>query len=243
MPLDWIIPDWPAPEGLCALSTTRTGGFSLSPWGSFNLGDHVEDDPVIVQKNRARLVLHGCLPGEPMWLEQIHGCDVYADESDARRADACFTRQAGKVCAVLTADCLPVLLCDIRGSAVAAVHAGWRGLAAGVLERALRCFGSPAPAIMAWLGPAIGPAAFEVGDEVREVFLRQQEQAESAFVFRGKGKWLADIYELARQRLQAQGVDQVYGGDYCTFSDSERFFSYRRDGCTGRMASLIWLEE
>lgn len=240
---EWIVPDWPAPQSVQALSTTRIGGCSQPPWDSFNLGEHVGDIPENVAKNRSRLRAQTRLPSEPLWLEQLHGCDVLVEKGPACRADARFSRQAGEVCAVMTADCLPVLLCSNDGSAVAAVHAGWRGLAAGVLEQALHCFDRPASAIIAWLGPAIGQDAFEVGDEVREAFLKQNQQAEAAFVSSGQGKWRADIYALARQRLQTWGVTRVYGGDFCTYTDSRRFFSYRRDGCTGRMASLIWLED
>ncbi|HID46676.1 MAG TPA: peptidoglycan editing factor PgeF [Chromatiaceae bacterium] len=243
MSADWITPDWPAPQNVRALSTTRQGGVSQPPWDSLNLGEHVGDDPLDVRRNRARLRSLARLPGEPLWLEQIHGCGVRTHENTSCRADACFSRAHGQVCAVMTADCLPVLLCDQTGSAVAAVHAGWRGLAGGVVEQALHCFAQPASAIMAWLGPAIGPAAFEVGGDVRDAFLRQHSQAESAFVPHGSGKWLANIYGLARQRLQAQGVSRIYGGDFCTYTESTRFFSYRRDGNTGRMASLIWLEK
>ncbi len=240
---DWILPDWPAPSRVQALSTTRIGGCSQPPWDSFNLGDHVGDAPACVANNRNSLRILAQLPSEPKWLEQVHGCQVVLEGQGGRRADACFSARPGEVCAVMTADCLPVLLCNKDGSAIAAAHAGWRGLAAGVLEQTLHCFDQPASAIMVWLGPAIGPAAFEVGDEVREAFVDKQQQAETAFTPNGPGKWLADIYHLARQRLRAQGVEQIYGGGFCTYADDERFFSYRRDGRTGRMASLIWLEE
>ncbi len=243
MNTDWIIPDWPVPENVRALSTTRNGGCSFPPWDSFNLGDHVGDDPVHVKKNRARLAALGGLPGEPLWMEQVHGSQVLPAGSSGCRGDARFSTVEGEVCAIMTADCLPVLFCDDSGSQVAAAHAGWRGLAGGVLEHTLRCFNRPASAIMAWLGPAIGPAAFEVGDEVREAFQRQQAAAEAAFAPHGKDKWLADIYRLASLRLQAEGLTRIFGGDFCTCTESERFFSYRRDGRTGRMASLIWLEK
>ncbi|WP_456417721.1 peptidoglycan editing factor PgeF [Thiolapillus sp.] len=242
MPDDWITPDWPAPIRVRALSTTRKGGFSPPPWDSFNLGSHVGDSPDLVQKNRARLMADACLPAEPLWMEQVHGCGVLTRDCDSR-GDARFSNKPKEICAVMTADCLPVLLCDVRGSAVAAVHAGWRGLAAGVLEQALGCFAPPTSAIMAWLGPAIGPNAFEVGEDVREAFLRNQPRSETAFISCGQEKWLVDLYELARQRLYARGVKRIYGGDHCTYTESEYFFSYRRDGRTGRMASLIWLEE
>ncbi len=243
MRVNWIVPDWPAPARVRAMSTIRSGGFSQPPWDSFNLGDHVGDSPKLVAQNRARLVADARLPAEPLWMEQVHGCDVLASDDHGSRGDARFSNKSKEICAVMTADCLPVLLCDIQGTSVVAVHAGWRGLAAGVLEQALRCFDQPALAIMAWLGPAIGPAAFEVGDDVREAFVQQQAGSVAAFTPCAQGKWLADIYALARQRLHAQGVEQVYGGGFCTYTETERFFSYRRDGCTGRMASLIWLEE
>jgi YfiH family protein len=239
----WIIPDWQAPATVKMLSTTRKGGVSSAPWDSFNLGDHVKDDEVHVRQNRQRLKHEAELPSEPLWMEQVHGNQVLKNDTARCLADARFSNVPGEVCVVMTADCLPVLFCDERGMEVAAAHAGWRGLAAGVLEQTLGCFDQPASAIMAWLGPAIGPQAFEVGDDVREVFVRQQPQAEAAFRATASGKWLADIYELARQRLSLNGVARVYGGDYCTYTDEARFFSYRRDGQTGRMASLIWLEK
>ncbi len=240
---DWITPDWPAPKGVKAISTTRNGGFSHPPWNSLNLGDHVQDDETHVRKNRKYLQAQAGLPSSPLWMEQVHGRDVLAGKVGQNTGDARFSTTAAEVCAVMTADCLPVLFCNEEGSAVAAAHAGWRGLEKGVLEQTLDCFEAPASAIMAWLGPAIGPSAFEVGDEVREAFMRQQPQAEAAFKATEPGKWLADIYLLARQRLQSKGVTRIYGGDYCTYTDEARFFSYRRDGQTGRMASLIWLEK
>jgi YfiH family protein len=239
---DLIVPDWPAPPGVRALSTTRRGGASAAPWDSFNLGDHVGDAPLAVAANRA--LLRRQLPAEPVWLSQVHGtrCVDAAMAAPGIEADASFTRRRGVVCAVLTADCLPLLLCDDRASVVAVVHAGWRGLAAGVVEAAVGAMAVPGERLMAWLGPAIGPQAFEVGGEVRERFLAQDPQAAEAFATKGGGKWLCDIHRLARRRLDALGIRQIAGADSCTFGDAERFFSYRRDGVTGRMASLIWLE-
>lgn len=239
---DLLIPDWPAPGNVRAVQTLRTGGCSPAPWDSFNLGDHVGDDAARVAANRAALRRE--LPGEPLWLQQVHGTQVIdADQpSDAVEADAAFARQAGRVCAVMTADCLPVLFCDRAGTVVAAAHAGWRGLAAGVLEATIQAMAVAPGELLVWLGPAIGPLAFEVGDEVRAVFIAHDQDAASAFRPHGAGKWLADIYLLARQRLSAAGVGSITGGDWCTLSDAARFFSYRRDGVTGRQASLIWLD-
>ncbi|MDQ8020825.1 MAG: peptidoglycan editing factor PgeF [Moraxellaceae bacterium] len=226
--------------------TTRGGGVSNVPFASLNLGDHVGDNPVHVAENRRRVAAR--LPGTPLWLQQVHGIevcrlDVIGGNSSPPVADAVVSRQPGLVCAVMTADCLPVLLCDRRGSVVAAAHAGWRGLCAGVIERCSGEMGVPAQEVMAFLGPAIGPTAFEVGNEVRSAFMAHDPRAEAAFLPGLHGKWMADIYLLARQRLQDIGVpaDAVYGGDRCTVSEPESFFSYRRDGATGRMAALIWL--
>lgn len=238
-----IIPDWPAAAAVRALSTTRRGGYSSGPWAGFNLADHVDDDPAAVAANRALLREAYQLPAEPRWLQQVHGTAVcLAGQADDSCADAAFTRDAGVVCAVMTADCLPLLLCDRAGSAVAAVHAGWRGLLAGVIEQAVARFGAPPNDLLAWLGPAIGPNAFEVGDEVRDAFVAEDSAAASCFSANRGGHWLADLYGLARLRLRRLGIESVYGGDQCTYSDGRRFFSYRRDGVTGRMASLIWLQ-
>lgn len=235
-------PDWPAPSTVKALSTTRLGGVSVSPYASLNLGCHVGDDPVAVAENRR--CLRALLPGEPCWLSQVHGTEVIEADGQRREieADASFTRVPGCVCAVQTADCLPVLFCDRGGSVVAAAHAGWRGLAAGVLENTILAMDVPPSDILAWLGPAIGPQFFEVGDDVREAFVATGEEASAAFVMRSSGKWLADIFLLARQRLLGAGVSSVFGGGLCTFSDSTRFYSYRRDRVCGRMATLIWLD-
>lgn len=239
----WIVPDWPAPDSVRAVSTTRHGGVSSGCFDSLNLGAHVGDDPALVLRNRA--VLGVRLPAEPLWLEQVHGIAVaeVGRSASACVADAAVRRGPGGVCAIMTADCLPVLFCDQAGTVVAGAHAGWRGLEAGVLEAAVEAMRVPASSVLAWLGPAIGPRHFEVGDEVRAAFLRHAEQAGQAFR-RGEhaGKWFCDLYLLARQRLAAIGVSQVSGGGLCTFSESGRFYSFRRDGQTGRMASLVWLE-
>lgn len=238
-----FVPDWPASAPVRALQTTRRGGVSIAPWDSLNLGDHVGDDPACVLSNRA--VLHRELPGEPAWLKQVHGTRV-VDAAEAcvvpMEADSAYTREPGAVCVVMTADCLPVLFCNRAGTVVAAAHAGWRGLQSGVLESTIAAMGEAPSKLLAWLGPAIGPACFEVGDEVRAAFISGDAGAAEAFAPSAHGKWLADIYCLARRRLQAAGVTSIHGGGLCTVSDHERFFSYRRDGVTGRMASLIWIE-
>lgn len=236
-----LIPDWPAPANVRALQTTRKGGGSVSPYASFNLGSHVGDNPLTVARNR--MLLSALCPSEPVWLNQVHGTTV-ADVGHAGclpEADACVTTHKGAVCVVMTADCLPILLCDENGSVVGAAHAGWRGLCDGVIEATVQAMSMPPKTLMAWLGPAIGPARFEVGDEVRAAFVTRQPQAAAAFVPAVDGKWLADLYQLARLRLQALGINRIYGGKLCTYSDPERFYSYRRDGVTGRMGTFIWL--
>ena len=243
--IECLYPDWPAPPPVRAAITTRSGGVSGRPWDSLNLAEHVGDDPAHVAENRRRLRAALALPAEPFWLHQVHGCDV-ADagpgEGESCAADASATSRRGAVCAVLTADCLPVLFCNRRGDWVAAAHAGWRGLAAGVLEQTVaRAPGAPAD-LLAWLGPAIGPLAFEVGHEVREVFVADDPGAARCFAPSPAGRWLADLCGLARRRLARAGVGWAGGGDLCTFADARRFFSFRRDGATGRMASLIWLQ-
>jgi hypothetical protein len=249
--MDFLFPDWPAPSNVQARVTTRRGGMSAAPYASLNLGDHVGDDPVAVAANRAEL--RRCLPAEPLWLKQVHGSGIVTADQAAGvpEAEGSVTRQAGCVCAVLTADCLPVLFCDRAGTVVAAAHAGWRGLADGVLEATVRAMAVEPGEILAWLGPAIGPQAFEVGEEVRQIFMAHDPAATQAFTpssltpqaLGGSPKWLADIYLLAQQRLARVGVIQAFGGDFCTHTDAERFYSYRRDGLTGRMASLIWLDK
>ena len=239
-----IIPDWPAPAGVRAIITTRNGGFSYPPYDSLNLADHVGDRQDHVERNRAELRCYLNLPSEPLWLNQAHGCVVASFACDEMRieADATIADHPGKVCAVLTADCLPLLLCNRSGNRVAAVHAGWRGLAAGVIEATLSRFYESGESLLAWLGPAIGPNAFEVGKEVRETFLRQNPADEIAFQPAGPSHWMADIYQLARNRLESYDLRYIGGGDSCTVEERERFFSFRRDEITGRMASLIWIE-
>jgi YfiH family protein len=238
-----IEPDWPAATSVKALTTTRQGGVSQGPYASLNLADHVGDAADDVQRNRLAIQRRLSLPNPPVWLHQLHSDRVVdaAHCGQCPSADASFAARTQVVCAVLTADCLPVLFCDRAGTRVAAAHAGWRGLAAGILESTVRALDTEPQRLLAWLGPAIGPAAFEVGGEVRRSFVDRQAEAARAFLPRRDGRWLADLYELARLRLLAVGVSAVYGGGLCTFSDRERFYSYRRDGVTGRMASLIWL--
>ncbi|HEX5804526.1 MAG TPA: peptidoglycan editing factor PgeF [Azospira sp.] len=238
----WFVPDWPLPPGVRALQTTRLGGCSQGPWAGLNLGEHVGDAPQAVAANRRQLASR--LPNPPTWLNQVHGTAVAAIDDLVPgvppAADAAVARMPGKVCAVMTADCLPLLLCDRTGSVVAAAHAGWRGLCAGVIEATVAAMAVPPAELSVWLGPAIGPAAFEVGDEVRAAFVTDDAAAAAAFV-RGQGdRWLADLYALARLRLRRLGVGTVAGGDECTYRQAERYFSYRRDGVTGRMATLIW---
>jgi YfiH family protein len=239
-----IIPDWPAPAKVRAFQTTRPGGMSAAPFDSLNLGDHVGDAPLVVARNR--MLLNTLLPSEPVWLEQVHGTVVAnADLAGCRTvADASIARRG--VCVVMTADCLPVLLCDQAGTVVGAAHAGWRGLVAGVIEATVREMGVEPCELMAWLGPAISRKAFEVGAEVRDEFIKADPAAAAAFIpssLQGEsGKFLADIYALARLRLTALGITQIYGGDRCTYGEPEQFFSYRRDGVTGRQGTFIWIE-
>lgn len=236
-----IKPEWPAPANVAALFSTRLGGVSQAPFASFNLGQHVGDEPAHVAANRA--ALRQLLPGEPVWLNQVHGTNVVDADSHPHTpdADASVARQPATVCVVMTADCLPVLLCDRAGTVVAAAHAGWRGLLNGVLEQTVDAMDAPPEQLMAWLGPAIGPDAFEVGAEVREAFVALDPAADDGFEPIPEGKYLADIYLLARQRLRRMGVTDIHGGEHCTVIERERFFSYRREGRTGRMAALIWL--
>lgn len=242
--LRFIQPDWPAPANIHAAVSTRAGGVSRPPYEGFNLADHVGDDPRAVAANRALLVERLALPTEPAWLRQVHGCEVAsANCPGSPEADASVADRTGEVCAVLTADCLPVLFCDRAGRAVAAAHAGWRGLAAGVLETTLEALrvraGCGTGDVLAWLGPAIGPGCFEVGADVFAAFPGEADDP-VAFHPHGEGHWLADIYLLARKRLARAGVSEIHGGGFCTVTDGARFFSYRREGTTGRMASLIW---
>lgn len=245
---DFIIPDWPAPANVHSLQTTRNGGVSTGAFASLNLGNHVQDDPLHVAHNRQ--LLSQFVPSEPVWLNQVHGVQVVdAGNADCiLNADASFTTRHNTVCVTMTADCLPILLCDTAGTVVASIHAGWRSLCDGVVEAAvakmLTSVSVKSSDLMAWLGPAIGPTAFEVGSEVRAQFIAKDAQAESAFQHKGNEKWLGNIYAIATQRLNNLGVSQIYGGQhqqFCTVSDSARFFSFRRDNITGRMASMIWL--
>ena len=239
---DWLTPDWPAPVWVRACVTTRSGGVSLAPFDSFNLGEHVEDDPAAVTKNRQRLL--SLLGYKPAWLRQVHGTAVVrAAPGEVLEADASWTATPGIACTIMTADCLPLLFCDRAGTRVAAAHAGWRGLAAGVLEATLAALAVAPDEVLVWLGPAIGAQAFEVGGEVREAFIAAHPQAAAAFgPSANPGRYMADIYRLARIRLAACGVTAVYGGGFCTYSDP-RFYSYRRAARTGRFASLIWLAD
>jgi YfiH family protein len=247
----WLTPDWPAPARVHALSTLRVGGASRPPYASLNLAAHVGDAAMAIAKNRRSLREAAGLPAEPSWLSQVHGArvadlDLEAD-ADAEAADAAITRQAGRVCAILTADCLPVLLATESGDRVAAAHAGWRGLAAGVIEATVKALGCPSRELLVWLGPAIGPRHFEIGAEVREELLRSatahgDSGAEAAFQPNDRGRFMADLYALTRRRLTRLGVERIYGGGECTYADADKYFSHRRDGTTGRQASLIWLE-
>ena len=262
MHAEWITPEWPTPAHVRAVCTTRAGGRSVPPYDSLNLGDHVGDDPQAVAANRERL--QQALGARPVFLRQVHGwstAELHAATADGTEADACCTTERGVACTIMVADCLPVLLTDLAGTAVAAAHAGWRGLAGaqgrGVLEAALEALGRAAPVprahaaseTMAWLGPCIGPEAFEVGAEVRAAFVAHDPQAAALFLPQREGKWLADLQGLARQRLQALGVTKIYGNDgsapWCTVAQPSRFFSHRRDhlvrGGSGRLAACIFL--
>ena len=241
--LQYITPTWPAPPNVRALTTTRRGGASRGPYESLNLGDHGGDDPAAVQRNRALLRKALSLPAEPLWLKQVHGVNV-VDAASAKpgvTADGAYTDKPGVVLAVLTAVCLPVFLCNRAGTKIALLHAGWRGLAAGVIEAGVGRLRVPGGEVLAWLGPAIGPDSYEVGDEVRAAFVAHDAAAAAAFQPNGPGRWRADLYELAGQRLRACGVHAIFGGEHCTLREPHRFFSYRREGQCGRMASLLWL--
>ena len=245
--LGLISVDWPAPKNVQAATTSRIGGVSRACYESFNLAEHVGDHPAAVLANRELLLEELALPSEPVWLQQVHGTRVVtldglnSDSGEAPEGDASVSGEANRVCAVLTADCLPVLLCDRAGTRVAAVHAGWRGLAAGIIEQTVAQMGVPASEIIAWLGPAIGPKAFEVGSDVYSAFVDEDAASAAAFETDDGTLWHADVYQLARRRLARLGINDVYGGGRCTYSEAGMFYSYRRDGNTGRMASLIWL--
>jgi YfiH family protein len=242
--LAFIQPNWPAPANVHAASTLRSGGVSREPYDTFNLAAHVGDELQAVTENRRLLKSALRLSAEPAWLEQIHSDIVVevASASPPPRADASVARSAGSVCAILTADCLPVLFCSRDGDRVAAAHAGWRGLAAGILDTTVGSLGLPGGELIAWLGPAISQQAYEVGDDVRIACLARDSGAASAFKPNARGRWQCDLYQLARRNLAQLGVHAVYGGDYCTYADSDRFYSFRRDGQCGRMATLVWME-
>lgn len=237
---DWILPDWPCSPTIRSLITTRSGGISTGQYASMNLGDTVGDDPEHVRENRRRLCLH--LPSAPRWLQQIHGDAVVEADTvtDLPLADASFTLKTDIVCAIRVADCLPILLCDRNATSVGAIHAGWRGLCGGVIENTVGSMKVPPDELMAYLGPAIGPGAFEVGEDVYSAFVDHDARAAAAFRSHKPGKWFADLFLLARQRLNNAGVEAIFGGTLCTYSDPAHFFSHRRDKPGGRMAALIW---
>jgi YfiH family protein len=252
-----LCPEWPAPSRVRAAFTLRHGGVSAAPFDSLNVGAHVGDEAAAVAENRRRVRARLSLPEEPAWIEQVHGVDVVDLDAAVRAAhparhtpaagmgaaDAAISRRAGRVCVVQVADCLPVLFAVRDGSAVAAAHAGWRGLAAGVLEATVKRLAAEAADVIAWLGPGIGAEHFEVGAEVRQAFLAHDAGAAEAFAANARGRWQCDLAGLARRRLATLGIGAVFGGKWCTYADASRFFSYRRDGRCGRMAALIWREE
>jgi hypothetical protein len=238
----WIAADWPAPAGITAGTTCRAGGVSRNSYASLNLAAHVGDDDSLVQVNRQRFVTACGLPGEPAWLTQVHGTTVIraGNPGNVAGADAIITGSANRVCAILTADCLPVLFASDDGREIAAAHAGWRGLCEGVLEATVAAFESPPSRLMAWFGPAISQRAFEVGEEVRDRFLGRGSDAAGCFDENPRGRWQADLYGLAALKLRHAGVTKLYGGGRCTFAEPEAFFSYRRDGECGRMATFVF---
>jgi YfiH family protein len=242
--LAWITPEWPTPPRVRALSTLRTGGTSAGRYASLNLGDHVGDSPAAVAENRRRLAAAAELPAAPVWLRQVHGAHVADLDAPvpSLNADAACTRQPGRVCAILTADCVPVLLAADRGGVVAAAHAGWRGLSAGVLAATVRAAAVAPQELIAWIGPCIGRRHYEVGSEVRDALLHSVPGAAAAFQANSRGRYLANLALLARLQLESLGLTGIYGGSDCTYADANRYFSHRRDGQTGRQATLIWLE-
>ncbi len=257
MKVAWLTPQWPAPAPVCALSTLRGGGVSAAPFASLNLAAHVGDVPAAVAENRRRLRAAAGLPAEPAWLAQVHGAEIadldtsvatgvatsVAAGTAAGPADGAVTRTPGRICAILAADCLPILFATESGDAGAAAHAGWRVLAGGVIEATVRSLAVAPPSLLVWLGPAIGPRHFEIGPEVRDELLRGDPRADGAFAENARGRYLANLYVLARRRLAQLGIERVYGGGECTFSRSDEYFSHRRDGQTGRQATLIWLRD
>jgi len=239
----FITPDWPAPDNIRAVMTIRDGGVSLPPYDTLNLGEHVGDSPQSVAQNRALVAEQLQLSSQPKWLNQSHSTVAVNTTDSSCEGDASYTDRTGEVCVVMTADCLPLLLCNREGREVAAIHAGWRGLYAGVIESTIKNLTSQPDELMVWLGVAIGPDHFEVGEEVRQQFVEEDGHALEAFRPSSRsGYWLADIYQLAKIRLNRLGIDHIYGGGLCSYTDAERFYSYRRDGVTGRMAALIWME-
>lgn len=246
--MEWLTPNWPAANNIRALTTLKRGGYSRGSYQGLNLATHVGDEPAAVHINRRLLVSTLSLPSEPRWLNQVHGTSVASKRrlsSVLPEADASVSQGVSEICAVLTADCLPVLLCDVHGTRVGAVHAGWRGLAAGVIEATVKHLACPTENLMAWLGPAIGPDAFEVGKDVLDIFKKTKIDLKKAFKKIDSNKWQANIYELAKMRLQALGITQIYGGEYCTYTEADRFYSARRamhnrKTPTGRMATMIW---
>ncbi len=241
----WIAADWPAAPHVHAGVTTRAGGVSCAPYSSLNLAAHVQDDPQAVQRNRAILRESLLLPTEPCWLNQVHSntvVDAVIANPTPLQADACVSDKPRHVCVVMTADCLPVLLCDRAGQHVAAVHAGWRGLHNRVITATLEKLAVTPSALLAWFGPAIGPNAFEVGVDVYDAFVKRDPDYAGVFRVKDSQHWWMDAYAAARLELHQAGVTAIYGGDFCTVHDATRFYSYRRDGVTGRMASLIWIE-
>ena len=239
--LNWLPADWPAPDFIRAGTTLRQGGVSQGVYASFNLAAHVGDEPALVSQNRAMLDV----PAAPQWLEQVHSCNavLLPHEAIIPQADAAYTFEKNIVCSVMTADCLPLLITDQTGSCVAAIHAGWRGLYNGIIEETVNKLPVKAESLLVWLGPAIGADSYEVGEEVYNAFTKDSRAAKLAFTATSEKHWLFDIYQLAKQRLKGLGVRHVFGGDRCSYSEKEHFFSYRRDNVTGRMASMIWIEK
>ena len=243
MSLEFIKPDWPLADKVNVVTTTRAGGNSAAPYNKLNLGIHVGDDERVVKNNRSLISNFLDLPSEPKWLKQIHSdlvVEASAIESDVVQADASFTTDRHIVCAVLTADCLPVVFSDANGDCIAVAHAGWKGLLNGILQKTIQAMMSYSKPEFAWLGPAIGPSAFEVGDNVYQPYVQQNEKFKNAFTTKGNAKWSLDIYQAAEVVLRSQDLTNIYGGTYCTLSEKDRFYSYRRDGVTGRMATLAW---
>lgn len=245
MTANWLQADWPAPDFIKAGTTLRQGGVSIGAYSSFNLATHVGDELAAVERNRAILDQSLNVPNAPQWLEQIHSTEVVLlpNEEAIPKADASYTSKENIVCTVMTADCLPLLITNKQGSCVAAIHAGWRGLCDGIIEATIKKLPVEPESLLVWLGPAIGADVYEVGEEVYDAFTKAEVEAKQAFTSVSEGHWLFDIYQLAKLRLNKMGVNHIYGGDRCTLSEEEHFFSYRRDDVTGRMASMIWIDK